>query len=202
MKFSAFFIGVGGEGVLTSAALVAKAAQKEGHFVRGVQLHGLAQRGGSIPTEVRWGDVSSPGIMQGDADLVMAFEPLEAARAVHYASKEKTSFVIDDHEYMPVYANLLDVPYPPMPEIVRRVKPFAKRIMVFNTTKLAKKEFGTPVLGDTMMLGAAVGAKLLPLRPKSFREVIREDAPRMVSKNVKAFDEGVKLGKRKLTSGL
>ena len=196
MKFSVFFIGVGGEGVLTSAALVAKAAQMEGHFVRGVQLHGLAQRGGSIPTEVRWGDVSSPGIMQGDADLIMAFEPLEAVRAVHYASREKTAFVLDDHEYMPVYANLLDVPYPKMSEIVRRIRPFARRMMVFNTTKLAKREFGSPVLGDTMLLGAAVGAKLLPLKPKSFHAVITSEAPRLVKENIRAFDEGVKLGKR------
>ncbi|MBN3036831.1 MAG: 2-oxoacid:acceptor oxidoreductase family protein [Candidatus Diapherotrites archaeon] len=199
MTFSAFFIGVGGEGVLTSAVMVAEAAHAEGHYVRGVQLHGLAQRGGSIPTEVRFGsekELFSPGIMQGDADLIMAFEQLEAVRATHYASKEKTSFVIEDNPFMPVYANLLDMPYPKLPEIVRRVKPFAKNVMVFNTAYLAEKEFGNAVLGNTMLLGAAIGAKLLPLKSQSFHAVIKELAPRMVKENIMAFDRGVELGKR------
>ena len=199
MRFSVFFIGVGGEGVLTSAALVAQAAHFEGKFVRGVQLHGLAQRGGSIPTEVRFGsekEVYSPGILQGDADLIFAFEPLEAVRATHYASKDKTAFVIEDNEYMPVYANLLDVPYPKMSDIVRRIKPFAKDIMVFNTARIAEKEFGAAVLGNTMLLGSAIGAGYLPLKPKSFHTVIKELAPRMKKENIRAFDMGIKLGKR------
>lgn len=198
-KFNAFFIGVGGEGVLTSAVMVAKAAHAEGYYVRGVQLHGLAQRGGSIPTEVRFGsekNISSPGIMAGDADLVVSFEPLEAVRACYYANKKKTSFVIENNAFMPIYANLLDVPYPSMNDIVRRIKPFAKKVMVFNTAYLAEKEFGNPVLGNTMMLGVAVGAKLLPLKPKSFHCAIKELAPRMKKENIKAFDRGIELGKR------
>jgi len=199
MKFSVMLIGVGGEGVLTAGALVAQAAHEQGHFVRGVQLHGLAQRGGSIPTFVRFGsenEISSPGIMEGDADLVLAFEPLEAVRATHYASKKKTAFVIDDNAYMPVYANLLDLPYPPMKEIAKRVKPFAKELMVFNTAKLAEKEFGAAVLGNTMLVGAAVGAGLLPLKKESVHKAIKALAPRMVEENIKAFEAGVKLGKR------
>lgn len=199
MKFNAFFIGVGGEGVLTTAAMVAQAAHAEGHFVRGVQLHGLAQRGGSIPTMVRFGsekEVISPGIMQGDADIVFAFEPSEAVRATYYATKKKTAFLIEDNPYMPVYANLMDLPYPKMPDIIKRIKPFAKDVMVFNTAKLAEEQFGAVVLGNTMMIGAAVGAKLLPLKPKSFHSVITELAPRLKKENIKAFDQGIKLGKR------
>ena len=199
MRFSALLIGVGGEGVLTAGALVAMAAHYDGHFVRGMQLHGLSQRGGSIPTEVRFGserDVSSPGIMEGDADLVIAFEPLEAVRATYSARKEKTSFIIDDHRYMPVYANLLDLPYPPMQEIVRRIKPFAKSVMVFNTTKIAKDEFGLAVVGDTMLLGAAMGAKLLPLSADSMRKAIKELAPRLQKENLAAFERGMELGRR------
>ena len=84
MRFDSLLIGVGGEGVLTSGVILARAANIEGHYVRGVQLHGLAQRGGSIPTFIRFGsekELYSPGIMQGNADLVLAFEPLEAVRA-------------------------------------------------------------------------------------------------------------------------
>ncbi|MFC2174338.1 2-oxoacid:acceptor oxidoreductase family protein [archaeon] len=198
MNFNVMLIGVGGEGVLTAGTIIAQAAQLEGHFVRGIQLHGLAQRGGSIPTIVRFGsdkDVISPTITEGTADLVIAFEPLEAARATHYASKDKTVFVIDEYPYMPVYANLLDMPYPPMAEITKRVKPFAKELMVFNTHHLAKDEFGAAVLGNTMLLGATVGAGLLPLKPSSFHSIIKS-LPRMAGENRQAFDEGLKLGQR------
>jgi len=199
MTFNAFFIGVGGEGVLTAAAIVAQAAHLDGQFVRGVQLHGLAQRGGSIPTIVRFGkesELSSPGIREGGADIVFAFEPLEAVRAVHYADKSRTSFVINDYPHMPVYANLMNLPYPKMAEIHKRVKPFAKKVLVFNTHELALKKLGSTVLGNTMLLGAAVGAGLLPLKPESMRASIRSLAKRQADENVKAFDEGLLLGRR------
>jgi indolepyruvate ferredoxin oxidoreductase beta subunit len=64
MKFNIMLTGVGGEGVLTTQVMIARAANIEGHYVRGVQLHGLAQRGGTIPAFVRFGsekEISSPG---------------------------------------------------------------------------------------------------------------------------------------------
>ena len=70
MKFDLMLTGVGGEGVLTTQVMIARAANIEGYYVRGVQLHGLAQRGGVIPTFVRFGsekELSSPGIMQANA---------------------------------------------------------------------------------------------------------------------------------------
>ena len=82
---------------MTSQATIARAANLEGYYVRGVQLHGLAQRGGVVPTSIRFGSerfVSSPHIMQANADLIIAFEPLEAVRACYFARKEKTNFII------------------------------------------------------------------------------------------------------------
>lgn len=199
MKFDLFLTGVGGEGVLTTGVLIARAANLEGYSVRGIQLHGLAQRGGTIPTIVRFAkgeEISSPAIMQGNADLVLAFEPLEAARGVYYASKSKTNFVINDAPYMPVYANLLNLPYPPMKEIVAKVKPFAKSVHVFNTHDLALKELGRAIFGNTMLLGAALGTGLLPLKQKSLEKVIAEEVPRYAEDNIKAFRMGVKLAKR------
>ena len=200
MKFDIMLTGVGGEGVLTTQVMIARAANIEGYYVRGVQLHGLAQRGGVIPTFVRFGsekEVSSPGIMRANANLILAFESLEAARAIYYARKEKTIFVINDYSLVPIYANIFNIPYPDMSEIIKRIKPFAKEIHVFNASHLGKEKFGSAVFGNTMLVGAAVGAGLLPLKEDSLREAIKVTAPREIENNIKAFELGLQLGGEK-----
>lgn len=208
MKFDILLTGVGGEGVLTSQVIIARAANLERHFVRGVQLHGLAQRGGSIPTMVRFaggfeeaeglersrkGDkdkISSPAIMQADADLVLAFEPLEAVRATYYARQEKTAFVLDDTPYVPTYSHLLNIPYPTIDEIKEKIVPFAKEIHIVSARKTAKQEFGDDIFGNTLLLGAAHKLGLIPLKKESLIEAIKLSAPRNLEENLKAFAEG------------
>lgn len=200
MKFDVLLIGVGGEGVLTSQVVIARAANLEDYFVRGAQLHGLAQRGGSIPTMVRFGskeEISSPCIMQANADLVLAFEPLEAVRAVYYARKAKTVFVIDDYPYPPIYSYVLKKPYPEKEEIVQRIKPFAKEIHLFSASQIAKEEFGNPIFGNTILLGAAYWLGLLPLKEKNLKKAIEVTAPRETEKNLAAFERGLAIGKKK-----
>lgn len=198
MKFDVMLTGVGGEGVLTAGVIIARAANLEGRHVRGVQLHGLAQRGGTIPTFVRFGsksEIRSPQPMRANADLVLAFEPLEAVRATYYARKDKTTFVINDYPYMPVYANLLNLPYPGMKEIIKRIKPFAKGIYAFEFHDFAKREFGNVIFGNTMLIGSAYGMRLLPLKEKSLRQSIKITAPRGLEKNLRAFEMGLELGR-------
>ena len=193
MKFDILLTGVGGEGVLTSQVIIARAANLEGFFVRGVQLHGLAQRGGSIPTMVRIGseeEVSSPSIMEGDADLVLAFEPLEAVRAVYFARKEKTVFVIDDLPLVPIYSHLLKIPYPGLGRIKKKIAPFAKKIYVCCARQIAKKELGDPIFGNLILIGAALSLGVLPLKKGSLIRAIKISAPREVEKNLKAFRRG------------
>lgn len=195
MKFDVMLTGVGGEGVLTTQVIMARAANLDGHYVRGVQLHGLAQRGGAIPTFLRFGsekEVSSPGIMQANADLVLAFEPLEAVRATYYARKEKTIFVINDYPLVPIYANIFNIPYPSMSEIIKKIKPFAKQIHVFNASHLGEEKFGSTIFGNMIILGAATGGGLLPLKEDSLREAIKVTVPREIESNLKAFELGLR----------
>ena len=200
MKFDVMLTGVGGEGVLTTQVMIARAANIEGHYVRGVQLHGLAQRGGVIPTFVRFGsekEVSSPGIMQANADLILAFEPLEAVRATYYARKEKTTFVINDYSLVPIYASLFNIPYLTMSEIIRKIKPFAKRIHVFKVSDLGREKLGNAIFGNTILVGVVTGIGLLPLKEDSLLEAIKVTAPREIEKNIKAFELGLQLGREK-----
>jgi len=191
--------GVGGEGVLTSGVVIARAAGLEGHYVRGVQPHGLAQRGGAITTCVRFGskeDIHSPETMRANADVIVAFEPLEAMRTIYYSRKGKTSFVINDHPYVPIYSNLLGMPYPKMNEIVKKIKPLAKKVHVFKAYDLAKKEFGKQVFGDMILIGYCFGLGLIPLKKNNLRESIKITVPRGLEENLRSFDLGLKFGKK------
>jgi indolepyruvate ferredoxin oxidoreductase beta subunit len=198
MKSNILLTGVGGEGVLTSQVIIARAANFEGYFVRGIQLHGLAQRGGLIPTMVRFGtkdEIFSPSIMQANADLILAFEPLEAVRATYYARKERTIFMIDDSPYVPVYSRLLTIPYPDISEIKNRVVSFAKKVHIFSTHQIAEKELGNSIFGNTILIGAAVGVGGLPLKEESLIKSIEVTAPRELEKNLKAFKLGLNIAK-------
>ncbi|MEM2928068.1 MAG: indolepyruvate oxidoreductase subunit beta [Nitrososphaerota archaeon] len=201
MKYDVLLMGVGGTGVLTTQVIIARAANIEGYYVRGVQLHGLAQRGGIIPAFIRFGsenEVSSPGIMQANADLIIAFEPLEALRAIYYARKDKTIFIINNHPLIPVYSYVLNIHYPTMDEIIKRIEPFAKKIYVFNVSQLSKENFGNVVFGNVMLIGIATGLGVLKLKEESLREAIKITSPREVENNIEAFELGLKLGKEKL----
>ncbi len=197
MKFNLMLTGVGGEGVLTTQVIIARAANIEGYFVRGVQLHGLAQRGGTIPTFVRFGDekeIFSPGIMEADSDLILAFEPMEGLRATYYARKDKTSFIINNSPYMPVYGNLMNLPYPEKNEILKKINQFSKKTYMFNASKIGKEKFGSTIFGNVLVVGFAVGKGLLPLKKESLRKAIKITAPRDVDLNIKAFELGLKYG--------
>lgn len=196
MKFDVLLTGVGGTGVLTSGVVIARAANIEGYYVRGVQLHGLAQKGGIIPTFVRFGsekELSSPGIIRGDADLILSFEPLEAVRAAYYARKEKTVFVINDSPIIPTSSYIGDVPYPGLGEIKKRVEPFAKEIHLLEASKISKNKFGRSIFGNTLLLGYATGKGLLPLKKESMLEAIKISAPRELESNIEAFEIGLKI---------
>ncbi|MFW5902374.1 MAG: indolepyruvate oxidoreductase subunit beta [archaeon] len=200
MKFDLVLTGVGGEGVLTTGVMITKAAHEQGHYVRGVQLHGLAQRGGTIPTYIRFGDkeeIHSPSPMKSDADLIMSFEPIEAVRATEYARKDKTDFILNTYPYMPIYGNLENVPYPSIEEIKSRIKPFAKSIEVFKSDIIAKKKFGDIIYGNVLLVGAAISSGKLPIDEEVMKKSIEELVPRGKEKNLKAFELGLEMGKNK-----
>ncbi len=189
--------GIGGQGVLSTSVVLARAAQEQGLFVRGVTLHGLAQRGGSIPTFIRMskGKIHSPGIMQSDADLIIAFEPLEALRAVKYARKEKTVFLVNDYPIVPIYSNVLKIPYLGREEIMKRLKPFAKEVITFNAFGKARQDYGNIIFGNLMMIGIAVGKGLIDVKQKHIENAIKNTIRHDIDKNIKAFREGVGIGK-------
>jgi indolepyruvate ferredoxin oxidoreductase beta subunit len=192
MTYNVLLTGVGGEGVLLTSVIIARAAVNEGHEVRGTQFHGLAQRGGSIPTQVRFGkEVYSPMIPRGQADLILGLEPIEAARGCYYASRERTNFIIDTYPIKPVYLNLLGHVYPSNEEIRRMIEPFSKKSVFVDASNICRERFGNPVYGNVMAIGVSLSAGVLPLSRKSVLESLKTTVPRGLKENLAAFELGL-----------
>lgn len=106
MSKSCLICGVGGQGVVLASRLIAAAAMEEGLFVRTAETIGMAQRGGSVVSHVRWGsDIHSPLIPFGGADVILALEPAEAVRSLHYL-KEGGAVITSSKVIKPVTASL------------------------------------------------------------------------------------------------
>jgi indolepyruvate ferredoxin oxidoreductase beta subunit len=192
MTYNVLIAGVGGEGVLFTSVIIARAANFEGHEVRGTQLHGLAQRGGAIPTHVRFGKtVDSPLIPRAQADLIFAFEPLEAARFCYFAGKDRTNFLVDTYPVKPVYANIFGQEYPSYEKIKQMISPFAKNFVFVDASHICDEKLGDPLDGNTMMLGLAVANGMLPLKKESIIEAIKRTVPKDPEDDIKAFRLGL-----------
>ena len=96
MEKNIMIVGVGGQGTLLTSRIIGKAAMEAGRDVKISEVHGMAQRGGSVVTFVRFGDsVSEPVVEEGQADVIIAFERLEALRYAHYLKKDGILIVND-----------------------------------------------------------------------------------------------------------
>ncbi len=193
MTFNILLTGVGGEGVLVTSVIIARAAVYEGYEISGTQLHGLAQRGGSIPTHLRIGKdkVHSPLIPRGQADLILGLEPIEAVRACYYASKDRTNFVIDTYPVKPVYANIRGEKYPSDRKIESMLKPFAKKYVFVDASNICEEKFGDPIYGNVMAVGVALSNGMLPLGRKSIIHAIKRTVRRGLDENLEAFRMGL-----------
>jgi indolepyruvate ferredoxin oxidoreductase beta subunit len=179
-EFNIVITGVGGQGILTLGRIIAEAALKQGYDVRTTELHGLAQRGGSIPFHVRFGEkMYTPLVLEGEANLIIGLEPLEALRASYYGSKKnKTVFLIDTHRISPISVSILGERYPYIKNIIKKLKPFSKKVIILNASDIVKKETGDVIQTNVYMLGYAFSKKLIPLKKKIILNAIEKIIPK------------------------
>ncbi|MEM3578843.1 MAG: indolepyruvate ferredoxin oxidoreductase subunit beta [Candidatus Bathyarchaeia archaeon] len=189
-EFNLVLAGVGGQGILLAAEVLGTAALKEGLNIRVGEIHGMAQRGGAVVSTVRIGEnVYSPLILDGNADVILGFEPLETLRNAKYAS-EKTLIIMGDERIPPPALTLKGESYPEMNEIIEKLKRFSKNIMVVEALRLAKEAGGT-VMQNAVLLGALAATGRAPIKKESLVEALKELVPaRYVEVNVKAFELG------------
>lgn len=193
--FKIVITGVGGQGVLTLAYIIAEAALKEGLDVKTSELHGLAQRYGPISCHVRFGNqVYSPLVMEGKSDLVISLEALEALRACFYGSKEnKTTFLFDSYKIVPLSLSLQNKNYPTIGYISKVLKQFSKKVAVVNASEIVERAGGDLTMSNIYILGYALGSKVVPLKKQSILFGIEETVPEKYTEiNKKIFGMGCK----------
>ena len=178
--------GVGGQGVVLASFVLSHVAMSEGYDVKQSEVHGMAQRGGSVTSHCRFGDkVWSPLVPEGTADLLMAFEALEGLRYVHWL---KPGGVLVYNALRsnpsPVSAGLASYP-DDVDGLIRAAWPNTKCV---NANELAAKA-GTVKAANVAMLGAI--SSTLPFALGTWEEVIRKAVPpKTVEENLEAFRLG------------
>lgn len=187
-------VGVGGQGTILASKVLAGVAMAGGMDIKVSEIHGMAQRGGSVVTQVRYGrEVFAPTITPGTADVILAFEKLEALRWVHYLKKEGT-VIVNSQELYPLPVLTGSVQYPS--DIVDRIRGRAPRTIQVDALKIAE-DCGSTRVVNVVLLG--VLAPLLEEDLDIWREVIKKTVPsRTVDVNLAAFEEGVSLAENTL----
>jgi len=180
-KFDIFISGVGGQGILLCSNIIGNAAVEEEIPVRGVEVHGMAQRGGSVEAHIRLNCNYGPKIPYGKADLLIGFEPLEAARYSVYLKKNGVCIV--NSYKIPVSGQDYDEE-----GVVKIIKKKTERIYIENFTEMAKK-IGSVRVVNILMLGYA--SYFIPLKKnsliKSIKKLVKKE---FLELNLKAFKTG------------
>lgn len=186
---SLLIVGVGGQGAILVSKIITRGLIKAGYDVKMSEVHGMSQRGGSVSTQIRYGEkVYSPIIGEGQADMLISFEKMEAVRYAHFLKKDGTA-VINDYEIVPMSVASGACEYPD------------------GTVEAMKKNFKTVVLdaGDIavglgnarcmniVLLGAMI--KATGMTDIDWEEVLKEVLPeKILDINLKAFRAGFERG--------
>ncbi|MCQ4636618.1 indolepyruvate oxidoreductase subunit beta [Anaerovorax odorimutans] len=180
-------VGVGGQGTLLASVLLGNIALEEGFDVKLAEVHGMAQRGGSVVTHVRISEneVRSPLIEEGGADVIVAFEELEAYRWISYLKKDGAIFVNTQQiKPMPVIMGTAEYPA----EIVKFLNDNAEKVTCLDALGIAT-ECGSIKAVNTVLLGAM--AKELPFSKETWiRQIEKTVKPKFVELNKEAFEKG------------
>ena len=185
MKCDVILAGVGGQGVLSVAAVISLAAVEKGLEVRQSEVHGMAQRGGAVLAHLRIADkpIASDLVPRGGAGLILSMEPLESLRYASWLSPEGTLITAAEP--------LINIPnYPEIEKIVEAIKAFP-RYRIVEAAALAK-EAGLARAVNMVIVGAA--SAFLPIPPETLEGTIEKmfegKGKNAVEANKKAFGLG------------
>jgi len=189
-EFNIVLAGVGGQGTLLAAEIIGAAAVRDGLNVRVSEIHGMAQRGGAVVSNVRIGDaVFSATVLDGQADVLVGFEPLETVRNLDSAS-ERTLVIMNSEPVPPAELAAKNAKYPSVEEVLAKVHVFTKKTIVVDAAKLAEKA-GNRLAQNSVLLGALSAVERFPLRAESVLAALKELVPKKhVELNVRAFEIG------------
>ena len=184
--FNISLVGVGGQGTLLTSEVLSRAAANAGFDVKKSEIHGMAQRGGSVISMVRFGPrVFSPIIPDGASNVLVSFEKMEALRWRHLLAPDGMALV-NDLEIIPVTVS--SGQQPGVPEQTQKLRDTYPKLLLLDAQALAG-EAGNVRAANIALCGAL--SALLPFDPECWREAIRSRVPeKLLAVNLKAFDLG------------
>jgi len=190
------FCGVGGQGILLASDTVCDVALLEGYDTKKSEVHGMAQRGGSVVSQVRFGDkIYSPLIPLASADLIISFEKLEAIRYLDYL-KPGGIVLVNDHQIVPQTVQMGEADYPK--DVVSICYSRANLVISEKLTDLAIKLGNVRIL-NFIMLG--IVSNFLPFEERSWKEALKNRVPlKFLVLNLDGFENGKEIGKRYIES--
>lgn len=183
-------VGVGGQGTLLTSRILGGITTMAGFDVKLSEVHGMAQRGGSVVTYVRYGDkVAEPIVEEGQADLLIAFEKLEALRYAHFLKKDGV-IIVNDQRIDPITVVTGAAEYPA--GIIEKLSAKYKVISVDAMAEALK--LGNSKVFNTVIIGIA--ARHMDFSKEEWLKVIEDKVPaKTIEINKKAFEAGYNLGK-------
>lgn len=186
MKTDIILAGVGGQGILSIATVIANAALADNLYLKQAEVHGMSQRGGDVQSNLRISSspIASDLIPTGSADIIISLEPMEALRYVPYLSK--SGWIVSNTT---PFANIPD--YPEMTEIESELMAYPN-VVAFDMDAVAK-EVATPRASNMVLLGAAtpfLGIEEGKIE-QGIREIFGKKGEAILESNIKAFRAGL-----------
>jgi len=178
-------VGVGGQGTILASKILSEGLAQAGYDVKMSEIHGMSQRGGNVSTQIRFGEkVYSPIVGKGEADVIVAFEKMEALRWIEYL-KKGGKMVINDFEIpsVPIQQGIVKYPEGILDELVHKAK-----VSVFKAGEIAA-QLGNSKTMNVVLLGALIKAMDIP--GIDWEEVIKSNVKKGFEEiNIKAFRAG------------
>jgi indolepyruvate ferredoxin oxidoreductase beta subunit len=187
--------GVGGQGNVLLSQLAGKALVRNGYHATIGETYGASQRGGAVMSHLRVSREKQYGplIAQGQADIVLGLEPLEAMRVLAQYGNPDVIVVSNSRPIFPPAVSSGDAEYPTPEQIGGALEQLSRKAWLVDATDIAL-EMGAPILANIVMMGALVGTGLLPLGPELFETELAESLKRdRLDINITAFRRGLAL---------
>lgn len=187
------FSGVGGQGIILASKILAKCAFDSGYMVKESELHGMAQRGGSVTSHVRFGEeVYSPLIHKGKADFLVALEELEGLRYAFYL-KPDGKVILNQKRVVPSSLNPAVAPYPK--DVKSQLEAMGFHVDNVNAFEIANN-LGNPKLDNIIVMG--ILSRYLPFTISTWETVIKKSVPvKTIEINLVAFGKGREIAEGK-----
>ena len=182
-------VAVGGQGNLLASKVLGEAALISDIPVRMSEIHGMAQRGGVVESAMVFGDAKSPIISNGEADVLLGFEPSETLRAMNKCSKN-TRVITNLSPLPPFTVAIGNGVYPEIEDIKNLIKECTKDLTAFDALQLARQA-GSSMTMNIVLVGALIKSGVLPISRENVEQAIKSKTKKAFTEmNLKAFNLG------------